>query len=591
MSLLGVTDSAKGFAWVARLAPPEAVQPLANLPGLGTFGAQLLAARGIGPGEAQTFLRPRLRDLLPDPASLMGFAAFEDAFFAAAQRGETLGILADYDVDGATSAAVLVALLRALGLEFSLYVPDRLEEGYGPSDKAFADFARQGVRTVICLDCGSMAHGPVQRAVAAGLRVLIIDHHLIEGAPPQVTAHINPNQAGCSSGLGSCAAVGVCFTVMVGLRRAAQGRGLACDLDLMQLLDLVALGTVCDVVPLLGLNRAFVLQGLKVWQQTRNLGLQALLGILPKRPTFDGSLAAFQIGPRLNAAGRIGPSDLAARLLTTDDRGEAERLAQELDRLNLRRREIEANTLAEARLALQHQEAEGEDAQSPLNLVANPAWHPGVVGIVAGRLKDSTGKPSIVLGGQAGTRDLTGSGRSVPGYDLGAAVLGLRAQGVLSAGGGHAMAAGLRVSPDRLADLRAGLLASLASLDPADVFVKQRQIDLTLAVGAASAELAQLLTQLHPYGAANPEPKVAVTQARVEFMALAGKNHLRVTLADGAGSKLKGIAFRAAGTALETVLRQGRDRQIHVAGSLNLDDWAGGKTAQILIDDAALAQA
>ncbi len=583
MAFLGVETSAKEFTWVERPSNAGLEAALALVPGVDRLSARLLAARGLTPDTLEGFLRPRLRDLLPDPVTLKGFAEFAAALFKAQAAGETVGVLADYDVDGATSAAVMVALLRAWGLDFDLYVPDRLTEGYGPSDQAFAYFAKRGVGIIITLDCGSMAHGPVQRAQAAGQRVLVIDHHLIDGDPPQVTAHINPNQTGCESGLGTCAAVGVCFTVVVGLRREALNRGLVCNLNLMQLLDLVALGTICDVVPLLGLNRAFVLQGLKVWPHTINVGMRALLDTLPQSPTFDGALAGFQVGPRLNAAGRVGPSDMAARLLTCEDAQEAMRLAQELGRLNQQRRDIEATVLAEARLALRdHPE------DPPLNLVANPAWHPGVVGNVAGRLKDSTGKPSIVLGGQAGEPTLIGSGRSIAGFDLGAVVLAQRAKGVLLSGGGHAMAVGLKLLPDRLADLRRELIQALGSAAGACVKGRERPIDLALRPSAATAQLARILTQLHPFGAGNPEPIIAITQVRVEFMTTMGKNHLKVRLVDGAGNQLSGIAFRAAGTGLETIFRQGRDRLIHVAGRLKVDDWAGGETAQILIDDAAL---
>ncbi len=584
MAFLGVETSAKEFTWVERPSDVSLEAALALVPGVDPLSARLLAARGLTPDTLEGFLRPRLRDLLPDPATLKGFAEFSAALFKAQAAGETVGMLADYDVDGATSAAVMAALLRDWGLDFDLYVPDRLTEGYGPSDQAFAYFAKRGICTIVTLDCGSMAHGPLQRAEAAGQRVLVIDHHLIDGAPPQVTAHINPNQTGCESGLGTCAAVGVCFAVVVGLRRAALNRGLVCDVDLMQLLDLVALGTVCDVVPLLGLNRAFVLQGLKVWSQTTNVGMRALLDTLPKSPTFDSTLAGFQIGPRLNAAGRIGPSDMAARLLTSEDAQEAARLAQELGRLNQQRRDIEATVLAEARLALRD-----HPGDSPLNLVANPAWHPGVVGIVAGRLKDSTGKPSIVLGGQVGEPALTGSGRSIAGIDLGAAVLAQRAQGVLLSGGGHAMAVGLKLLPDRLPELRQGLVHALGSARESCVKGRERPIDLALRPAAATAQLARFLTQLHPFGAGNPEPTTAISQVRVDFMTTVGKNHLKVRLVDGAGDQLSGIAFRAAGTALEMVLRQGREQLIHVAGRLKVDDWAGGETAQILIEDAAVA--
>lgn len=584
MGFLGVTNSAKGFTWVERTADQASIDKLQQQHALEPLAAKLLAARGIEAEQVEGFLHPRLRTLLPDPSTLKGFDDFEAVFFKAIEAGEEIGILADYDVDGASSAAVLVALLRALGVRFHLYVPDRLTEGYGPSDQAFAHFARLGVRTIVCLDCGSMAHGPVQRAQAAGQSVLIIDHHLLDGAPPAVAAHINPNQDGCESGIGACAAVGVCFVVVVGLRRAAEARGLVFELDLIRLLDLVALGTVCDVVPLKGLNRAFVLQGLKVWPQTLNPGLQALTSLLRKAPKYDGSLAGFQIGPRLNAAGRIGPSDLAAKILTSEDVGEAQRLAAELDRLNQQRREIEAAVLAQARLDLA-EKGEGE----PFNLVANPSWHPGVVGIVAGRLKDATGKPSLVLGGHAGEPMLTGSGRSIPGFDLGAVILDLRARGVLASGGGHAMAAGLKLEPGAMDALADGLRAALENAPATQEMGKQREIDFAIRPAAASGDLARFLTAMQPYGSGNPEPKVAVTEAHVEFMQLVGKNHLRVTLSDATGEKLKGIAFRAAGSNLETVLRQGRDRPIHLAGSLTLDDWQGGDSAQLLIDDAALA--
>ena len=584
MAFLGVEQSAKQFSWAERPSNTQLETLLCNTAGINALSARLLASRGIKPEELENFLRPRLRDLLPNPQHLKGFSNFAEALFEAHVAGETIGILADYDVDGATSAATMVALLRSLSLDFDLYVPDRLTEGYGPSDQAFAYFARRNIRTIMTLDCGSTSHGPVQRAEAAGLRVLVIDHHLIDGAPPNVTAHINPNQMGCNSGLKTCAAVGVCFVVVVGLRRHALDQGFACKLDPMQLLDLVALGTVCDVVPLKGLNRAYVLQGLKIWQNTPNIGMRALLESLPGTPRFDGTLAGFQIGPRLNAAGRIGPSDMAARLLTCQDQSEANRLAQELTRLNQQRRDIEATVLAQARMAL-HEQSE----DSLVNLVANRAWHPGVVGIVAGRLKDSTGKPSIVLGGQGDQETLTGSGRSVPGFDLGAAVLSLKAGGVLLSGGGHAMAAGLKLLPDKISALREGLNKAISSTPKKNLPNRERSIDMAIRPAAATAELAEFLALLYPFGAANPEPVLAIANVRIDSMRIVGKNHLKVQLIDGAGDQLSGIAFRAAGTNLETVFRQARDRLIHVAGNLKIDEWAGNRSAQILIDDAALA--
>ena len=588
MNFLGVHQSAKGFSWLQRAADTRAVMALERAAGLDEVTARLLAARGIGPEDLETFLTPRLRDLLPDPLILQGFEALAQTLLDAIHARETIGILTDYDVDGATSAAVMVACLRALGADYHLYVPDRLEEGYGPSDKAFVHFAHAGVKTVLTLDCGSMAHGPLHRAEAGGIRVLVIDHHQISGDPPRVTAHINPNQAGCISGIGTCAAVGVAFVVAVGLRRAAKERGLAFGIDLMQLLDLVALGTICDVVPLRGLNRAFVRQGLKVWAETQNPGLQALLTLLPKRPKFDGALAGFQIGPRLNAAGRVGPSDLAARILTTDAADEAQRLARELDRLNQLRRTMEAETLATARLALA-QEAETRDLA--INFVVNAAFHPGVVGIVAGRLKDATGKPSLVLGMDPEGKAV-GSGRSVAGFDLGRAVLKLREEGLLLTGGGHAMAAGLKCAVDKIATVKAALEQAFLEATreaPEAGLGKVREIDLALSPAAATPDLAAFLSRLQPFGAHNPEPKVAIMRVRTTFMQIVGTNHIRVKLEDGAGHALSAIAFRAAGSNVETVLRQGREQHIHVAGSLTLDEWRGGDSAQLLIDDVALA--
>ena len=588
MSFLGVEESAKGFVWVHRTADEAAIAELERAEGLDELTARLLAARGVSPADFDTFMTPRLRDLLPDPSRLKGFDALAETLLDAIAAGETIGILTDYDVDGATSAAVLVSCLRTLGAPFHLYVPDRVDEGYGPSDKAFIEFAQAGIKTVVTLDCGSMAHGVLHRAEAGGIRVMVVDHHQISGEPPRVTAHINPNQDGCESGIGTCAAVGVAFVVAVGLRREARARGLAFELDLMKLLDFVALGTVCDVVPLRGLNRAFVLQGLKIWAETQNPGMLALLSVLPKRPKFDGTLAGFQIGPRLNAAGRVGPSDLAAKILTTHEEGEAQRLAGELDRLNQLRRTMEAESLASAKLALAE---ENEVRERAINFVVNPTFHPGVVGIVAGRLKDATGKPSLVLGADPNGNPV-GSGRSVPGFDLGGTVLKLREQGLLLTGGGHAMAAGLKCAPDQAEAVKNAIEAAFleaADKEPEAVLGKVREIDLAISPAAATAQLATFLGQLQPFGAQNPEPKVAITRVRTTFMQTVGTNHVRVKLEDGAGNALSAIAFRATGSNIETLLRQGRDQHIHVAGSLTLDEWRGGDSAQLLIDDVALA--
>jgi single-stranded-DNA-specific exonuclease len=569
------SDERMGLAISQRLQVPEAV-------------GRLLAARGQTLDSAESFLNPRLRDLLPDPAGFRDMAEAAARVAAAIRNGEKIAIFGDYDVDGATSAALLSRFLEAVGAApVRLYVPDRGIEGYGPNAAALLKLKAEGAGLVITVDCGITAFAPLAAAKQAGLDVIVVDHHVAEPLLPEAAAVINPNRLDERAGHGQMAAIGVAFLLAVAVNRVLRESGwygaTRGEPDLMQWLDLVALGTVCDVVPLTGINRALVAQGIKILAQRRNVGLRALAevaGISEKSGTYH---LGFLLGPRINAGGRVGRSDLGARLLSTDDPGEAMRLARELDALNGERREIEA-TVLEAAIRL----ADAQAATSPhLIFVAAEGWHGGVIGIVAGRLKDRYERPVCVVAIENGTAK--GSGRSIGGFHLGNAVIAARESGIVAKGGGHAMAAGFELPSDRLDALRDFIDRRIGDhfngAPPRAVL----DLDGALQPRAASPDFAAMLERLAPYGAGNAEPRFALSGVRVGFAALAGEKHVRCEIVGSDGARLKGIAFRAAENELGRLLLAGRNGPpLHIAGHLRLDSWQGQERVQMTIEDAAL---
>lgn len=590
---LGVEHSLTGKRWEERLADSRQGLALAQQLGLPEIVGRVMAARGVAAEEADRFLNPTLRDHLPDPSDFKDMDRAARRLLSAVEAGERIAVFGDYDVDGATSAAVLARFFAALGIELEIYIPDRLAEGYGPNAPALKRLKAAGVEVVITVDCGITAFEALAEAAEAGLEVIVVDHHAAEPRLPAAAAVVNPNRLDDASGQGQLAAVGVAFLLVVALNRALREAGWyekagRAEPDLRQWLDLVALGTVCDVVPLTGLNRAFVAQGLKVMAGRGNPGLAALADVsrIAEKPgTYH---AGFLLGPRVNAGGRVGEAPLGARLLTCDDPREAAALAARLDGYNAERREIELQVLDQA-----IQQVEETGPGEGLVVAASEGWHAGVIGIVASRLKERFNRPALVVAlepGVGGGGLGKGSARSVPGVDLGAAVIAARQQGLLINGGGHPMAAGLTVAAERLAELTAFLDARLARRLAEIDYRPALGIDGALKPGAASLDLLAQLERCGPFGVGNVQPRFALPAVRVGRASVVGDNHVRCFLGDapgGAGGGLKGIAFRALDSDLGPALLQTAGLPLHLAGRLQADRWGGRESVQFVIEDAA----
>jgi len=588
---LDVARSSTGRAWRARGGDPRQALAIAQKLGLPEVLGRVLAARGVDVDGAAAFLNPLVRDTLPDPSTFRDMDKAVARTVHAVRGRETIGVFGDYDVDGATSSALLLRFFRALGVPTRLYIPDRLREGYGPNADAFEQLRAESVGLVITLDCGTVAHEALGAAAAAGLDVIVLDHHEAEAALPPALAVVNPNRLDEDAGFGEVAAVGIAFLFVVGVNRAlresgwyrAAGRD---EPDLLGWLDLVALGTVCDVVPLVGLNRALVAQGLKIMAGRRNIGLAALAEVARIDAAPTAYHAGYLLGPRINAGGRVGRADLGARLLATADEAEAATIAAELDALNHERRAIEAEVLAEAEsraAAL----IEAAADKPPLILVWGEGWHPGVIGIVASRLKDRFHRPVFVIAVEDGIGK--GSGRSIRGVDLGAAVIAARQSGLLVAGGGHAMAAGLTVEADKLDALYAFFHERLAPAVAAVGDAPPLAIDAALSVRGATPDLVALIAHAGPFGAGNPRPRFAVPGARIVRAEVVGADHVRCLLAGADGGRLPAIAFRAASGPLGAALLAPGGARLHVAGHLESDDWQGRARVRLIVEDAAPA--
>jgi single-stranded-DNA-specific exonuclease len=584
--VLNVTASVLGQPWRWR----GGIVPGEGLDGRGDDELlhHLFRARGADPGDFARLKQPTLRDWLPDPAIFVDMEAAAARIADAIAAQAAIVIFGDYDVDGATSAAVLIRYLRAVGAQVGHYIPDRLLEGYGPSADALVALKAAGADLVVTVDCGTQGFDALAAARAAGLDVIVVDHHKAATALPVAVALVNPNRLDenpAAAAHGHLAAVGMAFLLVVALNRCLRQRGAFADRAepaLTALLDIVALGTVADVVPLIGLNRAFVAQGLKVLRGRRNPGLTALVDVagLSKPPVARD--LGFALGPRVNAGGRVGKSDLGVRLLTTDDPAEAQALALELDRLNIERRAIEADvTEAALQTAAAH-------AGTAIAVVAGAGWHPGVIGIVAARVKERLHRPAIVIALQDdGTGK--GSGRSVPGVDLGAAVLAAKDAGLLIAGGGHAMAAGLTVAVERIDALAAFLDDRLAQAVTQAGNGRGLDCDAAVAPHAVDLALVETLEVAGPYGQGWSPPRVASGPWRAADCRIVGEHHVKLVLAGVDGARCKAIAFRHADTALGAALVGARGRQFHVAGRVKRDDWRGAPSAEIEIDDIAWA--
>ncbi len=586
MGYLGVTRSLTGRLWRERPADGETVRRHQLGLGLSEPLARALASRGIAADDGANYLNPTLKALFPDPSSFLDMDRAAEILVDALVSDRPMTIFADYDVDGASSAAQLVRWFRTLGKELPIYVPDRMTEGYGPSPAAFKRIRDSGAELVVTVDCGAAAYEALAHAEEIGLDVVVIDHHLMRDEIPKVAALVNPNRPGCTSGQGVLAAAGVAFVLLAALNREARKRGLfetTPEPDLRQWLDLAALGAICDVTQLVGFNRALTTQGLKVMSGWKNPGLKALLEVAKGSGPAGVFHAGFILGPRINAGGRIGRSDLGARLLSTDDPAEAAELAAELDALNASRKEVEREIFEQA---IQIVDRESNQDDAALTFVAADSWHPGVIGIVASRLRERYRKPALVIGIDRAANIGKGSGRSQTGVNLGRAVQAAFDEGLLLAGGGHAMAAGLSVRPDTIPDLRAFLNERLAAETEAATAEDGLDIDALVTTGGADRGLWQAFQALAPFGPGNPEPMFAAADVRIERpMALRG-GHVRVTLTDGSGGRLKAVAWRAEDTEIgKRLMSEGG--AVHVAGRLKPDDWQGRESVELEIEDVA----
>ncbi|MBK6467960.1 MAG: single-stranded-DNA-specific exonuclease RecJ [Rhodobacter sp.] len=577
-AFLNVEASLTGRRWVGpdagqdRLA--EAIAQGSRLP---LPLCRILAARGVEPAEAAAFLAPVLRDLLPDPRSLRDMEKAASRFLQAVDNRERVAIFADYDVDGGASAALLIVWLRAMGRQATLYIPDRIDEGYGPNTPAMRDLAKTH-SLILCVDCGTLSHDPV--AAAAPADVVILDHHLAAETLPAAHAIVNPNRQDEDGQLAHLCAAAVVFLLLVEANRQLRADGTQGP-DLMQMLDLVALATVADVAPLTGVNRAFVRQGLKVMARRERPGLRALADVSRMDSAPTAYSLGFLLGPRVNAGGRIGQADLGARLLATEDDREAEALAARLDQLNTERREITDRVREEA---MAQAEARGLDA--PLVWAAAEGWHPGVVGIVAARLKEASGRPAVVVGLEGG--EGKGSGRSVTGVDLGAAVQRVAAEGLLIKGGGHKMAAGLTVARDRLEEAMARLSELLARQGAGAGGSLELRVDGLLMPQAATHALAEQIESAGPFGAAAPAPRFVLPEVTLTSRRI-GESHLRLSIRNPGGQPLEAVAFGAFGSPLGPALENPGTQPFHLAGKIEVNTWGGRSRVQLRLDDAARA--
>ena len=587
-NFLEVDRSVSGRRWVPRLTDSRLAEAISQRHELPEILGRVMAARGVGLDEAEAFLNPTLRNLMPQPSVLKdmekGAACVADAIMA----GSRIGIITDYDVDGVCSGAIFKLFLKAVGSDAIIHVPDRMTEGYGPSEFAVKSLKEQGCELLLTLDCGVLAHDPLAHAAELGLTAIIVDHHQASETLPQAHAVINPNRQDDTSGFGYLCAAGVVMILVATINKLLRARGWYTpsrpEPNMLQWLELVALATVCDVVPLKGLNRAYVTQGLKIMSRRENLGLAQLADVGRLKRSPDVYALGFVLGPRLNAAGRIGHGDLALELLTTGDKGRANQLAQELELLNRERQAIELRVVDAA--IVQAEAARGKEHRASVLVVAGDGWHPGVVGLAASRLKDRYECPSFVLANNAKTGLSSGSGRSIAGVDLGAAVRDALEAGIIIKGGGHAMAAGLTVEISKLGQFREFIEGRLSSQVSAAA-ENTLSIDGALTASGATLDLIELLEQAGPYGSAHPSPMFAFPAHKVVYADPAGADHIRCTLAAPDGTKIKAIAFRAMGTELGEVLLTERKLPLHIAGRLTIDEWGAKRVSSIQIEDIA----
>ncbi|SPF76016.1 Single-stranded-DNA-specific exonuclease RecJ [Aliiroseovarius pelagivivens] len=580
-AFLGVESSLTGRKWLGPTAEVERqAEAIAQQTTLPEALCTLLAQRGVPAHEASGFLDPTLRELLPDPRKMKDMDKAAARILAALDQSERVAVFADYDVDGATSATLLIDWFRQFNRNVTLYIPDRIEEGYGPNTTAMEKLATDH-SLIICVDCGTLSFEPIAAARAKGADVIVLDHHLGAETLPDANAVVNPNRQDEADAPGYLCAAGVVFLVLVELGRLLREAGRTGP-DLISMLDLVALGTVADVAPLIDANRALVRQGLKIMARRSRPGMVALADVAGLNEAPRAYHLGYLLGPRVNAGGRIGKADLGARLLTTTDSNEAHSIAEKLNELNAERREIEARV---QELALGQAEQRGLDL--PLVWAAGDGWHPGVVGIVASRLKEATNRPAIVIGFDG--PDGKGSGRSVTGIDLGAAIQKLAADGLIEKGGGHKMAAGLSLSRDKLEPAMARLTELMAKQGAGDLGAADLKLDGILMPSAASVDLIEKLEEAGPFGASAPAPRFAFPDVQILFAKRVGQNHLKISFGDGLGTRIDAIAFGAFDGPLGPILEQHGGARFHLAGRLEVNQWQGRLSPQLRLDDAARA--
>ncbi|MCB9991352.1 MAG: single-stranded-DNA-specific exonuclease RecJ [Rhodospirillales bacterium] len=593
---LNVERSLSEARWVLPQAEQELVAQIAQQYGLPEIVARLLTARGVAPEQVESFLYPKLAQHFPDPFSLKGMRALADDLAAAIEAGRKIAVFGDFDVDGATSTAILVRFFRHLGIEVPFYIPDRLKEGYGPNENALRILKERGTDIVLMCDCGTTAFDVLAAGKEIGLDIAVIDHHQAEERMPECWHLINPKRQDDVSGLDMLAAVGVTFMVCVALNARLREAGYftkngLSEVPLKSWLDIVALGTVCDMVPLTGPNRLLVRSGFEQMAKRQNPGISALCDVAGVSSAPNTYHAGFVLGPRINAGSRVHQADLGARLLSTDSAEEAKNIAWTLNDCNEKRKEIQDEMMTHAESIVEAQRLQ----DAPVIVVGDESWHPGLSGLVAGRLREKYDKPSIVITyapGDDAPLEGRGSGRSIPGVNIGAAFIDARNEGVLVKGGGHAMAAGFTVMPDRVEDLRAFLTAHVEKQLGGQTPVSETTVDGVLSARGAQVDFVKLLQDhVGPFGQENPEPLFVLPNVRLHMVDIVGKDHVRAQISDWEGGpRLKAVAFRAAETPMgQAMLKQGGNQPFHIAGHFKLDTWNGQERVEMHIQDVAFA--
>lgn len=594
-AFLGVERSAKEQAWFERLGPGDQNRAtlISQRHGLPDILGRILAARGAQVDDVPDLMDPRLRAFMPDPSTLKDMDAAAERLADALQNGEPIAVLGDYDVDGGSSAALLRRFAAAHGRDIEIYIPDRMTEGYGPNPRAIGQLIDNGAKLIVTVDCGTTSTEALAVGAERGIDVIVIDHHQADEALPEVLAVVNPNRQDDISGLGHLCAAGVVFLVLAATTRALRARGFyskgQAEPALLEMLDIVALATVCDVVPLTGLNRAFVTQGLQVMRLRHNVGLRALADVSGLNSPANTYHLGFLLGPRINAGGRIGDCGLGAKLLSATDPDEARRLAELLDRLNRERKAMEGEIL-EAAMASADQMVEADPA-CPILVTGSDEWHKGLVGLVASRLTDRFRRPSLVLSwtksGSGGPREGTGSLRSIAGVDIGAAVRDAASEGILVKGGGHAMAAGLTITEDKLPEFEAFVRERLQATVHSAQASNGLELDGAVMPAALTEDFVNLLEKAGPYGTGHPSPRFAFPSHTVKFAKVVGDSHVRCSIQASDGSRMDAIAFRATQSPIGDMLLNSDGRPLHIAGQVKRDTWQGRTKTDVIIDDVA----